>query len=608
MVKASLHIDDLNFNVLEFEHTISKQVDHEGYPTSKAGFRGLNLIIELSSDNTFWEYAIADNLPLPKVVLKISPAVLGQSQTRYMYLYDCHVVYQKTKFTAYSNEAAYQHVTITCQGLEMSTSKTVYQTLWRKTFPNKAVTPTVRENNAPEAEEEATDAFNLSIKHLAHKSTFVPMGIPAFNGTPENKHLEFEIEIAENDIDEFQVEFLHNDKVLQTYYSGRQTLDEVIVTAKGSGSSSNSTTTSSQNAQKNYPKGNYSIKWDGFNSNGIYDSTVFTTGQLKARLKGKRNGTEKTVESNPFAFTYKEVEWVDITINKNTKRIDVTLRVNLTDGGAIGVECSEEIVAPDPIIIKECPWDKIPESEIKPHQKIIKSRTKSFEDLEQLALDGLNYHWGRNRNHFIAKHVAINGETYEIFVNAINTPENAMDDIDLTYNTNSFWGRSNNPGCVSGFKSFLANIAQYIPYVPLNETIFYNVGYVNNVYKSEAHFLLKNSWFYIDSKSLYKKGKSKLDMEFSYTCAHEIGHTILRAYSEGGGGSADYSYKHKGSSGYSETKPINDGGFSYPTSEEIDVMKYYNNTPYFLNYDFNRIIAESKDALSLIWLTKIELK
>jgi hypothetical protein len=193
-------------------------------------------------------------------------------------------------------------------------------------------------------------------------------------------------------------------------------------------------------------------------------------------------------------------------------------------------------------------------------------------------------------------------------VNAINTPENAMDDIDLTYNTNSFWGRSNNPGCVSGFKSFLANIAQYIPYVPLNETIFYNVGYVNNVYKSEAHFLLKNSWFYIDSKSLYKKGKSKLDMEFSYTCAHEIGHTILRAYSEGGGGSADYSYKHKGSSGYSETKPINDGGFSYPTSEEIDVMKYYNNTPYFLNYDFNRIIAESKDALSLIWLTKIELK
>ena len=149
MVKASLHIDDLNFNVLEFEHTISKQVDHEGYPTSKAGFRGLNLIIELSSDNTFWEYAIADNLPLPKVVLKISPAVLGQSQTRYMYLYDCHVVYQKTKFTAYSNEAAYQHVTITCQGLEFSFSKAIYQTLWRKTFPNEAATPTVREEDAP---------------------------------------------------------------------------------------------------------------------------------------------------------------------------------------------------------------------------------------------------------------------------------------------------------------------------------------------------------------------------------------------------------------------------------------------------------------------------
>ncbi len=574
MVKASLHIDDLNFNVLEFEHTISKQVDHEGYPTSKAGFRGLNLIIELSSDNTFWEYAIADNLPLPKVVLKISPAVLGQSQTRYMYLYDCHVVYQKTKFTAYSNEAAYQHVTITCQGLEFSFSKAVYQTLWRKTFPNKAVTPTVRENNAPEAEEEATDAFNLSIKHLAHKTTFVPMGIPAFNGTPENKHLEFEIEIAENDIDEFQVEFLHNDKVLQTYYSSRQTLDEVIVTAKGSGSSSNSTTTSSQNAQKNYPKGNYSIKWDGFNSNGIYDSTVFTTGQLKARLKGKRNGTEKTVESNPFAFTYKEVEWVDITINKNTKRIDVTLRVNLTDGGAIGVECSEEIVAPDPILIKECPWDKIPESEIKPHQKIIKSRTKSFEDLEQLALDGLNYHWGRNRNHFIAKHVAINGETYEIFVNAINTPENAMDDVNLIFNTNNSWMRSGNPGTVEDPVSFVGNFVS-------REAICYNVGYIKS-----------NIWRYRTS--------SNEDIEFRETSAHEIGHTILKAY-----GGTFYSYGHKNTVN-TVTQSENSNATNYPKTGEIDIMPYYIG---WLDYNKRkRMIASKKDVLSLLWLTKLNLK
>lgn len=228
--------------------------------------------------------------------------------------------------------------------------------------------------------------------------------------------------------------------------------------------------------------------------------------------------------------------------------------------------------------------------------------------MEELALESIEYHWGRNRNHAVAKNVEINGEKYQVFVKVINTEKNAMDDVDLLYNTNYFWGRSNNPGCVSGFKSFLANVAQYIPYIPLNETIFYNVGYVNNVYKAEAHFLFKKDWVYIDDTSLYKDGISKLDKEYGYTSAHEIGHNILRAYSEGGGGSADYSYKHKRSSGYSETIPTAEGGFDYPISGEIDLMKYYNTNLYFLDYDFERIIAEDKDVLGLIWLTGIDIK
>jgi hypothetical protein len=71
------------------------------------------------------------------------------------------------------------------------------------------------------------------------------------------------------------------------------------------------------------------------------------------------------------------------------------------------------------------------------------------------------------------------------------------------------------------------------------------------------------------------KGRCKVDLEFSYTAAHEIGHNILRSYAEGGGGSADYSYKHKGSSRYSETKSISEGGVIYPRKGEIDLMKYY---------------------------------
>ncbi|OWP74400.1 hypothetical protein BWK62_14400 [Flavobacterium oreochromis] len=184
-----------------------------------------------------------------------------------------------------------------------------------------------------------------------------------------------------------------------------------------------------------------------------------------------------------------------------------------------------------------------------------------------------------------------------------------MDDVDLIYNTNNNWLRSNNPGKVTGVKSFFANVAQYIPYVPLSESIYYSVGYLNNVYTFESDVLQKEAWTYVNDKLLYKNGKSKLDLDYSYTSAHEIGHTILRAYAEGSESSADYSYEHKGSSGYSDTKPVSKGGFTYPMSGEIDLMKYLNNGPRsFLDYDFEIITTEEKDVLGLLWLTKIKIE
>jgi hypothetical protein len=41
-----------------------------------------------------------------------------------------------------------------------------------------------------------------------------------------------------------------------------------------------------------------------------------------------------------FTIAYSQVQWTDVKINAKTKRIDVTLRVNLTDGGAKGLDTS----------------------------------------------------------------------------------------------------------------------------------------------------------------------------------------------------------------------------------------------------------------------------
>ncbi len=417
--------------------------------------------------------------------------------------------------------------------------------------------------------------FDVKIQLIRNVKTMVPLGIQAYNGSVENKEIEFEIEIIENGIDDLQVDFLHNDKVIQTYFSSKQTLDEVVVTAKGSNNTPNANSNDDNDSPKKYPTGKYIIKWDGFDSNGIYDSTIFTKGKLKAQIKVRRNGIEKAAETSEFSFKYKEVKWVDTKIDKDAKRIDVTLRVNLKDGGARGIECTEQVIAPDPIIISECPWDKIPANDLITGKSPIKTRVKSYADLEQLALTGLNYHWGRNKNHSVAKNVDIGGKKYEVFLNAINTTDNSMDDVSLIFNTNNKWMRSGNPGTVEDPISFIGNIVS-------REAICYNVGYIK----------FSNGWSFQDARNE--------NISYKETSAHEIGHTILKAY-----GGTFYSYGHKGTVN-TITQSENSNATTYPTSGEIDIMPYYTNwIPYNQR---NRMIASGDDVLSLLWLTKIKIK
>ncbi|CAA0172146.1 conserved hypothetical protein [Tenacibaculum maritimum] len=84
------------------------------------------------------------------------------------------------------------------------------------------------------------------------------------------------------------------------------------------------------------------------------------------------------------------------------------------------------------------------------------------------------------------------------------------------------------------------------------------------------------------------------------TSAHEIGHTILKAY-----GGTFYSYGHKGSVN-TITQSESSNAKAYPKNGEMDIMPYYTDNPPL--FDYNRFIAHEKDILSLLWLTKVELK
>ena len=415
-------------------------------------------------------------------------------------------------------------------------------------------------------------SFDVKIKLLKDNKTIVPMGIPDFSGTKENKFIEFEVEILEKDIDNFDLEILKDDKVIYSQFYGDHILEEVTVIGKASKNGKEQKDTKNQEdsqeqeseTTKKCKVGNYRFKWDGF-IQGKYDSTLFLDGEFKARIKGHLNQAEKTAETKTFSFKRdkKKIDWVDIKIDENAKRIDVSLRINLRDGGEKGTEKYCKVIGRNRALQKKvCPWDKIPEKMIKKHGEPIKTPTKTFEELRSMALDGVSKYWSRKLSNTDGGTI-IDGENYELNVNAVQDKK-GMKAPKIIYFTNSKetnFTRSHN--------------------WEASRKLFYIVGYT----------IYKGDWDY--------EPESRTSPNFIETSAHEIGHEILLEY-----GGQLYSKKHKGSSTIGQDTLPNT---PYPNKGEIDLMKYSSDRSLPKNY-YNRVVASRKDTLSLVWLTKMRLK
>ncbi|XZF14362.1 hypothetical protein ACTHGU_21480 [Chitinophagaceae bacterium MMS25-I14] len=456
--------------------------------------------------------------------------------------------------------------------------------------------------------------FMISFSLDKEETTVVPLGILDFGNNYENPYFSFRYTLSIADID--SLDFHIYDADGKGIYSMGYLKPVIISCAQKS--------ILLINAKKEVPKldtanplkawdysslfkkyaleepdftkvGSYLLNWDGFDNDGIYDSTRFNGKKLKASITAHKDSKQKTIELE-FDTSYKEVDWVDVKIDRNKKRIDTTLRVDLKDGGEEGLECFtyHRMNPRDNETKTECPWDKIPADEIKKWgQPPITSRTKSFEQLKQLSIDGLKYHWGRNQYNTEGKNVKISNDSYEIFINPINAETACLNEVKLVYNTNGAWDRSGNPGVLA--------------------KISYNVGYI----------LYSNGWGYQSDVAESE--------DFSFTSAHEIGHSILKAY-----GNYIYSWQHKGSSYLlpQDEKPTPDESGStiiwgeathvdhmpgtlgeyYPQAGEIDLMKYYHyekdpvtKKSKYVPLLYRRSVAAEKDVLGLIWLTKIKI-
>ncbi|CAM1356880.1 hypothetical protein [Tenacibaculum ascidiaceicola] len=422
--------------------------------------------------------------------------------------------------------------------------------------------------------------------------SFVPLGIADYSGNSERGFVQFTYQIADNNAKELTLQIRDGSSVIY---------EEKITDAN------------------KLKQGEHIWKWDGFDSGGILDTAKLTQYEnLNMYTIGVDSSNNYSRKKLDFSMRYDEVKWVDVKIDKNSKRIDVTLRVNLKDGGARGIECYEKDIDPDPklrVPMEVCPWDKIPQEALSYYGKSpIKSRTKSFEELKKMALEGINKYWSRHSNN-IGKGVNINGEFYELYVNSINetNPRLSLNDVPLIYNTNNPWSRSGNTGGSYDDNNFDDEVMGLLP-DGLVQRISFNVGYIQRDYWKDY---AENHWFYkIRGWSFVEENKE--EEEFKFTSAHEIGHEILQAY-----GGTIYSWQHKGSSYYvpQDTKPVGKESFkekyinidymeeskgeNTPVSgKEIDLMKYYND---YSGYK-SRIVADEKDVKGILWLTKIKIR
>ncbi|MCO7185439.1 hypothetical protein NH341_08375 [Tenacibaculum sp. XPcli2-G] len=377
--------------------------------------------------------------------------------------------------------------------------------------------------------------------------SFVPLGIADYSGNSERGFVQFTYQIADNNAKELTLQIRDGSSVIY---------EEKITDAN------------------KLKQGEHIWKWDGFDSGGILDTAKLTQYEnLNLYTIGVDNSNNYSRKKLDFSMRYDEVKWVDVKVDKNSKRIDVTLRVNLKDGGVRGVECKEVIhrdhLNPGMRTSKKvCPWDKIPQEALSYYGKSpIKNRTKSFEELKKMALEGINKYWSRHSNN-IGKGVNINGEFYELYVNSLIF-ENGAKAPEITFLTNKEAGRSRN--------------------WELSRILFYNVGYL---FYDEWKSLSKNRSLYKNKGWYYENGDEE---DFKMTSAHEVGHEILLKY-----GGHRYSKSHKGSSTILTQE---DKNIPLPKKGEIDLMKYYDNY-----YDKTRTVASVKDVLGLLWLTKLKLK
>lgn len=422
----------------------------------------------------------------------------------------------------------------------------------------------------PEDYQKKDKEFGIAFSLDLSDKTFVPLGVLDFKNNIENGYFKFNYSLFDESIDslEFRVLddkgdalFIETNIKPVTILAGQKQsfLDDMRSKAKQISDPGvkknifdiNSVLQSYTGASGYTEPGHYSIYWDGFTTDKVYDSSSIAGKRLKAKITATKNGVSKSLEQE-FSVVRGGADWIDVKIDRRNKIIDIHLSIDLKNGGAEGLNKDGEVSQEAVDYYKKPPLNK---------QAVL------YQDLERYALDGVEQFWSRHSGN-IGKGITIGKDLYQVFVRA-GSDEHGMPAPRIVYQTNQEEGRSRN--------------------WELSRILYFADGYIYHPgWKKYPGSIIFNTKGWMFGSNI---------PDFKMTAAHEIGHQILLSY-----GGQEYSKSHKKSSTII-TQEVLDSAPAIPGAGEIDLMKYYQNY-----YAIPRTIVAEFDVTKLIWLTKLKIQ
>lgn len=173
------------------------------------------------------------------------------------------------------------------------------------------------------------------------------------------------------------------------------------------------------------PSGEHTWQWDGYGSDGILDTRILKSEKLTVVLTAIKD-SERQVLKLKLRNKAKEVDWVDVRINRNTKVAEITVRPSFSDGGVEGT-----------------------------------GTQTPYADLEQMVTRGIEFYWSRSGKRVGGIGGPINTAkgAYKVLVKADVNVAPKAENFPLIEKLDPDFGRATSLG---GFRKVYHNVGKFL--------------------------------------------------------------------------------------------------------------------------------------------------